>query len=570
MSLQDLAHGIIREYLKLHNYTAAYEAFEAEAERRGIEKAFHKRVELLDAAGLTAPMREETRKRKEGGDGLLTSLEVLLREYLRLSEKPSEPIAQVEVTAPSDTPSSPPGTRRRRRKVSRRPEEKTEPTSPIERELDLLRKSSLAETWVKKVTVSLQDFIEGRGGMDMFRTIMFGGRSSKDLPDSWYQSLYCMAFYPSRRRKATGWGLEEPTTWGIHQGEGGPCGPIAILQGRAVRFMFQGEPPLVEVSPFADALISTINPDNTLRTYVLGIMSAIYETFMVLLRTGAPCFYIVLPATYSELTHDALTDVLRTDAPLQELVMRIGADMLIKNMDRFVVLCIETEADLRTFCSSGFYQAYALFMRASSFIPSLVVSLVLTRSLAQIQTEDFGDDTHTGLLNTYNNASQELINIFLQGRATGHLHDRDLDLDGMVLRGIYSPTDLGFLSIFEHYGYIVIGANAKWHAESANYIVLNEDHYTLLFAKDMETNKQIRTLLSQRNVPTRTQVDFIYYDSLDSQPDLIRLTLTLEGPITCKVESDGIHKESFVDNLLFSLFGEALQEVDWNGTEPYL
>lgn len=69
---------------------------------------------------------------------------------------------------------------------------------------------------------------------------------------------------------------------------------------------------------------------------------------------------------------------------------------------------------------------------------------------------------------------------------------------------------------------------------------------------------------------SRKEVDVIYSDSLDDQSEAVRLTLTLEGPVTCKREEDGIRDKSFVNQLIYTLFGTSIVSISWNGAEPYL
>ena len=58
------------------------------------------------------------------------------------------------------------------------------------------------------------------------------------------------------------------------------------------------------------------------------------------------------------------------------------------------------------------------------------------------------------LINEYGYASQELLNTMLVGRGSSNVHDGDKDLgDGMLLKGIHKQSEIGFLTLFEHYGY---------------------------------------------------------------------------------------------------------------------
>lgn len=51
---------------------------------------------------------------------------------------------------------------------------------------------------------------------------------------------------------------------------------------------------------------------------------------------------------------------------------------------------------------------------------------------------------------------QELVNLFLCGRAVSNVFDDDMELDSghgnmTLLKGVKGPRDVGLLSLFEHY-----------------------------------------------------------------------------------------------------------------------
>ena len=61
------------------------------------------------------------------------------------------------------------------------------------------------------------------------------------------------------------------------------------------------------------------------------------------------------------------------------------------------------------------------------------------------------DDVHV-----HNDPPQELVNLFLCGRAVSNVFDNDMELDSgnrnlTLLRGIQRRCDVGLLSLFEHY-----------------------------------------------------------------------------------------------------------------------
>jgi len=82
----------------------------------------------------------------------------------------------------------------------------------------------------------------------------------------------------------------------------------------------------------------------------------------------------------------------------------------------------------------------------------LVYSIILTRQIANIRSDM--DLVNCTLINEHGYASQEIINLMLTGQARSNVHDGDKDLgDNFVLKGIYNQAEVGFLTLYEHYGY---------------------------------------------------------------------------------------------------------------------
>jgi len=354
----------------------------------------------------------------------------------------------------------------------------------------------------------------------------------------------------------TGLSPYEPRTWGIHQREGGPCGVIASLQARAIKYLFYGEDPPVKV------MESRTHFAPSQDVYRSALLSAVFDTLAQFFPDGKGVS-LVLPADWN------------SDSPEQK------CSNIIKEMDAFSVISLRDEEELREVLLSPGVVDLAFRTGRSSFIPCLVASVVLTRGTSVIINKDFDATGDTGLsagsiFVNFNNCSQELVNLLLTGRASASLHDGEMDVGGLILKGILRPTPVGILTIFEFYNYLRVGDNAKYKIESPAFVLFNEAHYTCLFAATRKDGQEMLQMLRSRtSTPPESppgspakQLDLIYYDSLDDQSELVRITVTLSGPITVGTEAEGASK-SFVDNLLYSLFGQAIQSIDWNGTEPY-
>ena len=56
--------------------------------------------------------------------------------------------------------------------------------------------------------------------------------------------------------------------------------------------------------------------------------------------------------------------------------------------------------------------------------------------------------------------------------------------EGLVLKGIQKKSDIGFLTLFEHYGYFNVGDNLK-RPHLPIWVVCSESHYSILFSTDI-------------------------------------------------------------------------------------
>lgn len=64
------------------------------------------------------------------------------------------------------------------------------------------------------------------------------------------------------------------------------------------------------------------------------------------------------------------------------------------------------------------------------------------------------DVKDNALLTEHGYASQELINIILVGKASSNVFDGQRDLgDNFIIKGIDKHSEIGFLTLFEAYGY---------------------------------------------------------------------------------------------------------------------
>lgn len=67
------------------------------------------------------------------------------------------------------------------------------------------------------------------------------------------------------------------------------------------------------------------------------------------------------------------------------------------------------------------------------------------------------DEPQTCLIAAHGYCSQDLVNLLLTGNAVTNCFNGDRDVAGKQCRGIQQPSQLGFLSLFEWYGYTQVG-----------------------------------------------------------------------------------------------------------------
>lgn len=108
-----------------------------------------------------------------------------------------------------------------------------------------------------------------------------------------------------------------------------------------------------------------------------------------------------------------------------------------------------------------------------------------------------------------------MVNLALTGRARSNVFNGVQDLGGLVLRGIDSRAEIGFLSLFEHYENIAVGSHLK-SPRLPIWVVCSESHYTILFGLDPALST---------TVPPQGRFDLFYYDELARQREEIRLSI---------------------------------------------
>uniref|UniRef100_A0A8D0G8E5 Ubiquitin carboxyl-terminal hydrolase MINDY n=1 Tax=Sphenodon punctatus TaxID=8508 RepID=A0A8D0G8E5_SPHPU len=127
------------------------------------------------------------------------------------------------------------------------------------------------------------------------------------------------------------------------------------------------------------------------------------------------------------------------------------------------------------------------------------ISIIEYRLFLHVHTDD--------LLFCY---KQELVNLLLTGKAASNVFNDVIELDSgngniTILKGISSRSDIGLLSLFEHYDVCQVGCYLK-----------TPNHFSVLFCLRKDLLGDWRT---------ERRFDLYYYDGLANQQEEIRLTV---------------------------------------------
>ena len=140
----------------------------------------------------------------------------------------------------------------------------------------------------------------------------------------------------------------------------------------------------------------------------------------------------------------------------------------------------------------------------------------------------------------------------LVGRAASNVFDGDKDMgDQFVIKGVHRQAEVGFLTLFEAYGYFQVGQYLKC-PKLPIWIICSESHYSVIFSPDISLAKKKHAVF-----------DLIYYDELAKQEDDIILTVKLgqyKGPIDLQKTKEMIPP---IDAVIRTKWELGL--VSWNG-----
>uniref|UniRef100_W5MTC4 Ubiquitin carboxyl-terminal hydrolase MINDY n=1 Tax=Lepisosteus oculatus TaxID=7918 RepID=W5MTC4_LEPOC len=309
--------------------------------------------------------------------------------------------------------------------------------------------------------------------------------------------------------------------YGIVQKKGGPCGVLASVQACVLqKLLFEKWAHMIK-----------LQPSKSTRTKCLIL--AVAE---ILWRAGEKKRATI-----------AISSGRKHFVPAG----RYKADGILETITLNTVTSLE---DLKLFLNESIHQ----FELGPSGCILLTISAILSRSIELVR-KDFDVPTNS-VIGAHGYCTQELVNLILTGRAVSNVFNDEIELDSgngniTLLKGIKGRSDIGLLSLFEHYNVCKVGTYMKTPRYPI-WVICSESHFSVLFS----TRKE---LMSDWRMERR--FDLYYYDSLANQQEEIRLTVDTSQNYAPDVENDLIPP---LEHCIRTKWKGAM--VDWNETEPIL
>jgi ubiquitin carboxyl-terminal hydrolase MINDY-3/4 len=365
------------------------------------------------------------------------------------------------------------------------------------------------------------------------RDVLFSGASEADTPQAGLM-----------RRLNTAWlhqGIYVDQTtddrgYGMIQRKGGPCGVLAAIQASAIRRLVFGAPPGNEGDVLAEQLPSVgLGPawrrasSGAVRaSLVLGLADVIWRC-----GNGLEAVLALPPRSLTErFQRGEGPPPLPAPRPLGARAVSLGltspqAKSYIPDgiSEACILHRVTSWKDLASAVNQCFDDTFGV-PRGCGVLCTLY-SAVLSRGIdpaSGLQTDwDTGLGESGRLIGAHNYATQELVSLLLTGKARSNVMDGSKRLgegaDSLLLRGIDEQSDVGMLTLFEHYGYVAVGDHFK-RPRVPVWVVCSESHYTTLWGGE--------TWMTDCELsPSGTRLDLFYWDGLARQSSEIRFSLSL-------------------------------------------
>lgn len=365
------------------------------------------------------------------------------------------------------------------------------------------------------------------------RRLFFGEREAGTpqgrFPDSWLTQGIARANVDGPAR--------DFLSFGLIQLEGGPCGILAAVQAGILCRLLAGAGD--DAGRRRQALLACAQHQRW-REAAAGALAE-----MLWRAGGGRRCRVCLPSSAAPAAATAAAGVRWDDgdrSPAQEARSYRGDAFT----ERLVAFEFGTEAAAASFL--GVHMP-SLERHELGGAVCVAYSLALSRGVARAQADtDGGQST---LMGAHGYCAQELVNLALTGEAASNVFDGERSMGETVMGGVRRRSQAGFVSLFEHYGYVEVGDRLK-RPEQPVWVVCSESHYSVLFALG--------------GTDARRGFALHYYDQLANQEDEIELLVGEGGGDP----GAGDHPDLVppLNHCVRTLWPGA--RVEWRGCEPLL
>ncbi|XP_015667888.2 probable ubiquitin carboxyl-terminal hydrolase MINDY-4 [Protobothrops mucrosquamatus] len=391
---------------------------------------------------------------------------------------------------------------------------------------DPLTKPGLDRPAEAKKIASGYDAYEKRRPLDVFRKEMGNRSGVKSLQknEAPFTDLSLGCFNEEWKIQSFTFSENPQLKYGIVQKKGGPCGVLAAVQAHVLQHLIFGD-------SSRNNTVRCLWPSDAERIQCLVLALA-----GILWRAGGNDKVVVTLSTGIQQFTPA--GKYKPDGILEMLLLHF----------------ITKYEDLLKFLQQNMHQ----FEAGPHGCILLTLSVILSRSINRVRGDM--DVITNPLIGAHGYCTQELVNLLLTGKAVSNVFNDMMELDSgngniTVLKGVTGRSDLGLLSLFEHYDVCQVGCYLKT-PRFPIWVVCSESHFSVLFCLRKD-------LLADWREERR--FDLYYYDGLANQEEEIHLTIDISQLSVENQESDLV---SPLELCIRTKWKGAV--VNWNGTEPIL
>uniref|UniRef100_A0A1B6CJA8 Ubiquitin carboxyl-terminal hydrolase MINDY n=1 Tax=Clastoptera arizonana TaxID=38151 RepID=A0A1B6CJA8_9HEMI len=272
--------------------------------------------------------------------------------------------------------------------------------------------------------------------------------------------------------------------YGFIQNKGGACGVLAPVQGFLLKALLFSSPPIT-------------NNTHPLRPDAQEVKSALIQAICDILWQAGNYNRAVL-VCFSEESHLESTHFYNTDN-LTEL------------------LCYKTFTSIQELQATVEKYLFLFTSREGQGCLLFIIAVILSRGIKQV-IEDM-DDESCELIANNGTCALELVTLLLTGRAVSNVFDNNIQLDSCILKGVTKRSDIGFLSLYEHYDSCQVGSFLKTPRHPI-WIINSTNHFSLIFSICKQLVSDWRA---------EKQFQLYHYDGLNFPNDEVILFLDTKG-----------------------------------------